>query len=707
MKKLSVLAFCFGCFAAVSTSSAIDLKSSKVTQVVNDVQIISAADQTKKDAVVNDVFSMPDILRTGPASRAELVASDETITRVGANTIFSFDPESRTIDLKQGSLLFHSAHGKGGGTIHTGSATASVLGTTLIVTTTPSGGLKVLDLEGEVEVKFLNGLKQKLESGEMTFILAGGNQLAPIIVFRLDDLVQNSLLVKGFHQPLSSLPLILHQINKQIKLIKSGRATDTGLVAGNDANANQVEVLDANTIESVDNSVLKAALNADATINQPSLKDKTIPVPPNHIFLTSSFKIPDNDFFSSRTFKGFAAGNIFFNTPDAGLNPLTVNMSPYAKKSEFDFVAVNDLDIEGSTTFGGLSSLNTLFLVAGNQILFSPNITVQANVSDFELSALGEMTLNEVSLLNNTGNIGLTSGSEISLQDGTSIHAAGSLSINGVVPDETSGGDSSGDINFNGSSFKNFASAAAINPADISLSGDNGVNINGAEIDSYGGSVNITSANGLVDLEQSPIFAGNLININGSSVTLNNSSLTANGIVDKSISTQDSVAITGANGVNVNNSTITTDTSGGSVSMNSSSGSVTVTGTSIQTRYLTLNSGDGILLDASGQSLIASGAGSIANLTAKNTIMVNNANFSSFAIFNVVANTVTIVNSILSPITNVGTLTGNVNVNGPAEYGEFNLINSSWEGTPITSASQVTLSSGPGRTPGIYSYPHP
>ena len=71
--------------------------------------------------------------------------------------------------MKQGSLLFHSPHGKGGGTIHTGSATASVLGTTLIVTTTLGGGLKVLDLEGAVEVKFLNGLKQSLDPGQNDF----------------------------------------------------------------------------------------------------------------------------------------------------------------------------------------------------------------------------------------------------------------------------------------------------------------------------------------------------------------------------------------------------------------------------------------------------------------------------------------------------------------------------------------------------------
>ena len=154
MKKLVALWLGFGFVFTVSTGRAIDLKQSKVTQVVNEVQIISAGDQSKKIAVVNDIFSMPDILRTGTASRAELVAPDETITRVGANTMFSFDPANRTIDLKQGSLLFHAPHGKGGGTIHTGSATASVLGTTLIVTTTPNGGLKVLDLEGAVEVKF-------------------------------------------------------------------------------------------------------------------------------------------------------------------------------------------------------------------------------------------------------------------------------------------------------------------------------------------------------------------------------------------------------------------------------------------------------------------------------------------------------------------------------------------------------------------------
>src|SRR5579862_6284783 len=147
MKKLFAVSSYLGGFLVASIGQAADLKQSKFTQVVNDVEVISTADNSQKAAAVNDIFNMPDVVRTGAASRAELVAGDNTITRVGANTIFSFDPANRTIDLKQGSLLFHSPHGKGGGTIHTGSATASVLGSMLIVVATGNGGFKVLALE--------------------------------------------------------------------------------------------------------------------------------------------------------------------------------------------------------------------------------------------------------------------------------------------------------------------------------------------------------------------------------------------------------------------------------------------------------------------------------------------------------------------------------------------------------------------------------
>lgn len=574
MKKLAAISLSLGCVAAVSTSSAVDFKQSKLTQVVNDVQIISAADQTKKTATVNDIFTMPDILRTGPASRAELVADDQTVTRVGANTIFSFDPASRTIDLQQGSLLFHSPHGQGGGTIHTGSATASVLGSTLIVTTTPNGGFKVLALEDEAEIKFLNGLKQKLEPGQMTFILPGGNKLAPIIVFRLDSLTGNSLLVNGFNHPLPSLPLILQEIEKQIKLIQSGKLTDTGLDAGNNAGPNSVEVLDANTVQSAVNSRVQAALAADATINQPSLKDSTIPTPPAHIFLNAAFALAGNKFFAGQSFKGFAARNISFNTPAAGLNPLTVDLSPYAKKPGFDFVAANDLNLEGPVTFSGLSPSSILRLVAGNQITFSPGVVLTANVADFELAAPGVMTLNSASIFNNAGNIGLTSGSVINIENGVTINNPGVITF--TAPD----------------------------------------------------AVNITS--------------------------------------------DEDIGVDGA--------VINTDPGSGHATLSSTGGSVTLTDTSIQAHYLTLNSGDSILLDASGKTLTATGAGSTANFTAPNLITVNNANLSSFGSVNMAANTVNLFNVAFGAGSSVtlqslnGILAANPNTGAASVPGDVNFI---------------------------------
>jgi hypothetical protein len=68
------------------------------------------------------------------------------------------------------------------------------------------------------------------------------------------------------------------------------------------------------------------------------------------------------------------------------------------------------------------------------------------------------------------------------------------------------------------------------------------------------------------------------------------------------------------------------------------------------------------------------------------------------------ANTIVLTRDVLAAISNFGTKTGQVNVNGAEIYGGLNLYNCTWQNTAITSAGQVTLSSGPGNIPGIYSY---
>ena len=133
------------------------LSRATITEVVKDVNVISTATKAQKRASTQQVFATPDVMQAGRESRAEMVADDQTVVRVGAETYFSFEPEQREIALKRGSLLFQSPSGKGGGTIRTAAATAAVRGTTLIVVTTSNGGFKVLLLEGSGNVTVTSG----------------------------------------------------------------------------------------------------------------------------------------------------------------------------------------------------------------------------------------------------------------------------------------------------------------------------------------------------------------------------------------------------------------------------------------------------------------------------------------------------------------------------------------------------------------------
>jgi hypothetical protein len=215
--------------AAGLAAGAAPLDTSTFTEIIKDVKTLSGANATTAPAQLHAVLNAPDRVRTGPLSRAELTAPDQTITRVGANTVFSFEGGNRNLDLEQGSQLFHSPKGRGGGTIKSGGAAAAVLGTTLIVVTTPHGGFKVIFLEGKGTVTLANGHTVTLQAGQLVFVLPGGDSFSPIYSFNLAKLVSSSLLVNGFTQPLSSLPLIELAIQQQQTQIASGNLTDTGI----------------------------------------------------------------------------------------------------------------------------------------------------------------------------------------------------------------------------------------------------------------------------------------------------------------------------------------------------------------------------------------------------------------------------------------------------------------------------------------------
>ena len=230
---------------------AMSLTESTFTEVIKDVHVVSQATKAAQPARVKDVVIAPDLVRTGPDSRAELTAPDQTITRVGANAVFSFEPAGRSMNLQQGSILFHSPSGKGGGSIRSGGAAAAVLGTTIIVSATHNGGFKIIVLEGKGKATLPNGKAVRLKEGQLVFVLPGQNVFGPLLDINLEKLVGGSLLVNGFSTPLSSQTLINDAIGRQKKKLTGGGAEDTGVTAdsfvGGNSVGNGLGAIDDNT----------------------------------------------------------------------------------------------------------------------------------------------------------------------------------------------------------------------------------------------------------------------------------------------------------------------------------------------------------------------------------------------------------------------------------------------------------------------------
>ncbi|NBV86370.1 MAG: hypothetical protein EBS01_08950, partial [Verrucomicrobia bacterium] len=201
------------------------------TDIVNNVTVIDSVTKQESVPKVGDVLVAPNVLKTGPESRAELVAEDKTVTRVGSNTIFSVEANSRDVNLAQGSVLFNAPKGKGGGRIKSAGATASVLGTTFITSASPSGGFKVMGLEGSVQVDGSKGGSAKIGAGQLSFALPGG-RITPPMNFDLKGQVGGSKLVGGFSKPLASIAKIEAAIAVQQAKIASGALATTGLLLG-------------------------------------------------------------------------------------------------------------------------------------------------------------------------------------------------------------------------------------------------------------------------------------------------------------------------------------------------------------------------------------------------------------------------------------------------------------------------------------------
>jgi hypothetical protein len=107
--------------------SADELKEAKVTQVIQDVQVLPS-NASPRPAAVNDDVRHGTAVQTGVQSRSELTFKDQTITRLGEKTIFSVGEGPRAIDLGSGQFLLYAPKKAGGAKVKMGPVTAAISG---------------------------------------------------------------------------------------------------------------------------------------------------------------------------------------------------------------------------------------------------------------------------------------------------------------------------------------------------------------------------------------------------------------------------------------------------------------------------------------------------------------------------------------------------------------------------------------------------
>ncbi len=200
----------------------------RVTRIKNHVQFADSRNATRS-ASVNDVVHEETVIRTGNGSRAELTFSDETVVRLAAHTTFDFNRGTRGLNLRDGAVLVQAPKRANNVTIHAGSVTAAVAGTTVMIEFHP-GFYKFLVLEGTARSYRPGHLGDSVlvRAGEMLF----GNPEAALsdpVDIDIDRFMKTSGFVTDF-SPLRSEKSIVAESQKQQSEKSNKTLVDTNLV---------------------------------------------------------------------------------------------------------------------------------------------------------------------------------------------------------------------------------------------------------------------------------------------------------------------------------------------------------------------------------------------------------------------------------------------------------------------------------------------
>ena len=210
------------------------LTEARVTKIINKVQVVDPANGTHAASLQETIRDQIE-LKTGVKSRSELLFQDNTLTRIGPETSFSFKAGTRDMSLERGTMLLQVPKGLGGAKIRTAAVTAAITGTTILLEHTPSKHIKVLVLEGSLRLSINGRFGESviLRPGRMVLMRPDARRIPEPVSVDLKRIMKTSSLVnmsKKDGAELPSVSLIEKEIAQQAREKGSADLVETDLV---------------------------------------------------------------------------------------------------------------------------------------------------------------------------------------------------------------------------------------------------------------------------------------------------------------------------------------------------------------------------------------------------------------------------------------------------------------------------------------------
>lgn len=284
-------------FSPALAHAAGTLQSAQVTRLYNKVDLL-APESVPAPAKIGDSVTGKTAVQTGNQSRAELQFNDQTIARLGANSVFSFDKGTRDLNLNEGVILLEVPKNAGGATVNTAAVTAAVTGTTIMIeyhkaTAAAKALVKFIVLEGTMRLKLKGHVGESvlMKAGQIITIQGDPDRLPEPQFVDIAHLTHTSGLMSTQFEALKNQPYIIQTIDHQQVLKAKGKliSLNYGLygkkknpilqVASNVTGASSLRT-DATNTGSSPKPPKHAVTRPSPVVNRPQPKPQPQPNPP-------------------------------------------------------------------------------------------------------------------------------------------------------------------------------------------------------------------------------------------------------------------------------------------------------------------------------------------------------------------------------------------------------------------------------------------